>query len=111
MSTNAQSSVNEGLTSRPLSIVCAGYISNVSDVNPSYSCLLSATITNIYAQQPTANQDALDLVKMVDDLLDDISTRFTSTSTELFSKSVFPQTLLLQPPATRAYTDSDPYSG
>ncbi|KFZ02751.1 hypothetical protein V502_11543 [Pseudogymnoascus sp. VKM F-4520 (FW-2644)] len=57
MSTNAQSNASDGLTSRPLSI------------------------------QPSANQDALDLVKMVDDLLDDISTRFTSTSTELFSKT------------------------
>ncbi|KFY87146.1 hypothetical protein V500_07162 [Pseudogymnoascus sp. VKM F-4518 (FW-2643)] len=57
MSTNAQSNTSDGLTSRPLSI------------------------------QPSANQDALDLVKMVDDLLDDISTRFTSTSTELFSKT------------------------
>ncbi|OBT72886.1 hypothetical protein VF21_08041 [Pseudogymnoascus sp. 05NY08] len=56
MSTNTQSNASEGLTSRPLSI------------------------------QPSANQDALDLVKMVDDLLDDISTRFTATSTELFSK-------------------------
>ncbi|KFY07226.1 hypothetical protein V492_07323 [Pseudogymnoascus sp. VKM F-4246] len=56
MSTNAQSNASDGLTSRPLSI------------------------------QPSANQDALDLVKMVDDLLDDISTRFTSTSTELYSK-------------------------
>ncbi|OBT61129.1 hypothetical protein VE03_10841 [Pseudogymnoascus sp. 23342-1-I1] len=56
MSTNAQGNASDGLTSRPLSI------------------------------QPSANQDALDLVKMVDDLLDDISTRFTSTSTELFSK-------------------------
>ncbi|KFY77937.1 hypothetical protein V499_02806 [Pseudogymnoascus sp. VKM F-103] len=56
MSANAQNNAGEGLTSRPLSI------------------------------QPSANQDALDLVKMVDDLLDDISTRFTATSTELFSK-------------------------
>lgn len=52
--------------------------------------LLSTGITDIYGQQPSASQDALDLVKMVDDLLDDISTRFTSTSTELFSKSAFP---------------------
>ncbi|KFY20561.1 hypothetical protein V491_03623 [Pseudogymnoascus sp. VKM F-3775] len=56
MSTNAQSNSSDGLTSRPLSI------------------------------QPSANQDSLDLVKMVDDLLDDISTRFAATSTELFSK-------------------------
>ncbi|ELR02323.1 hypothetical protein VC83_01409 [Pseudogymnoascus destructans] len=56
MSTNAQSNASESLTSRPLSI------------------------------QPSANQDALDLVKMVDDLLAGISTRFTATWTELFSK-------------------------
>lgn len=68
--------------------------------------LLSSTITNMSAQQPSANQDALDLVKMVDDLLDDISTRFTATSTELFSKSAFPQALI-----STTHTDSDLYSG
>lgn len=68
--------------------------------------LLSFTITNMSAQQPSANQDALDLVKMVDDLLDDISTRFTATSTELFSKSAFPQALI-----SITHTDSDLYSG
>lgn len=52
--------------------------------------LLSSSITNLSAQQPSANQDSLDLVKMVDDLLDDISTRFAATSTELFSKSALP---------------------
>lgn len=32
MSTNAQSNSSDGLTSRPLSIVCARYISRVLDV-------------------------------------------------------------------------------
>ena len=64
--------------------------------------LLSASTTNISTQQPSANQDALDLVKMVDDLLDDISTRFTSTSTELFSKSAF-----LRRSIAHSLTDSD----
>ena len=89
MSTNAQSNAGDGLTSRPLSIVCAGYISRVSRVSIHDTHVY---FTNIHAQQPSANQDALDLVKMVDDLLDDISTRFNATSTELFSKSAFPQT-------------------
>lgn len=47
----------------------------------------TTTITDISKQQTSVSQDALDLIKMVDDLIDDISSRFTSVSTELFSKS------------------------
>lgn len=56
-------------------------------------CLLFIYIrlTDISKQQPVANQDAVDLVQMVDDLLDDVSTRFAAVSTEIFAKSaLFP---------------------
>lgn len=36
--------------------------------------------------QTSVSQDSVDLVKMVDDLIDDISSRFATVSTELFSK-------------------------
>lgn len=82
MSTNSQSNSGENPTGRPLSVVCCPkpHLST-------YSLTTSVTNVNILKQQTSASQDSPDLVKLVDDLLDDISSRFATVSTELFTKS------------------------